>query len=526
VDPHLSFFDFPRALRWGSYCPLERDKKFFFLIHQKDGYSMDIHDKKKRVILLLIDTLMDRPLQKAIKEGLAPAFQFLMERGQYFPNMVSAFPTMSVNVDSSLLTGTYHHKLPGLVWFNDQEKRLINYGSHQRELMKLGLLKSIKDILYHLNHNHLSQEVRTIHEELADRGKVTASINALIYRGSTEHHLTFPKLVTFFTSLDNNRTVNAPSLFTYGAFSRLSPLKRNARFWQRYGFNNKFTVQELKHLIQTDSLPAFTIAYFPDMDKSVHKNGPMDIKGLKKADRQLKELLNTYTSWDDALKDHIWLVLGDNGQAFIEADRNKALIDLRKSLSSYRIMKLREGVRDSDQIVLGVNERMAFIYSLDAKRVPLSSLAKTLQKDERIDVIAWKESESVHVISGVKDGKLIFQPNGEYVDKYEQSWSITGNKEILDLSIQTHEIGYDEYPDALARLHSSLISHEGSYLVVSAKPGFEFIGEGSPTHVGGASHGGLHKQDSMVPMIVTGTHSSPKHLRMIELKDWILTLIH
>jgi hypothetical protein len=452
---------------------------------------MDIHDKKKRVILLLIDTLMDPPLQKAIKEGLAPAFQFLMERGQYFPNIVSAFPTMSVNVDSSLLTGTYHHKLPGLVWFNDQEKRLINYGSHQRELMKLGLVKSIKDILYHLNNNHLSQEVKTIHEELADRGKATASINALIYRGSTEHHLKLPKLLTFFTSLDHNRTVKAPSLFTYGAFSRLSPLKRNAYFWQRYGFNNKFTVQELKHLIQTDSLPAFTIAYFPD-----------------------------------ALQDHIWLVLGDNGQAFIEADRNKALIDLRRSLSSYRIMKLREGVKDSDQIVLGVNERMAFIYSLDPKRVPLSSLAKTLQKDERMDVIAWKESEAVHVISGVKDGKLTFQPNGEYVDKYEQSWSITGNKEILDLSIQNHEIGYDEYPDALARLHSALTSHEGSYLVVSAKPGFEFIGEGSPTHVGGASHGGLHKQDSVVPMIVTGTHSSPKHLRMIELKDWILTLIH
>ena len=31
-----------------------------------------------------------------------------------------------------------------------------------------------------------------------------------------------------------------------------------------------------------------------------------------------------------------------------------------------------------------------------------------------------------------------------------------------------------------------------------AKPGYEFIGEGSPTHVGGASHGGLHKQDSFV----------------------------
>ncbi|HWO98054.1 MAG TPA: alkaline phosphatase family protein [Bacillus sp. (in: firmicutes)] len=487
---------------------------------------MGIHDKKKRVILLLIDSLMDRPLQKAVKEGLAPAFQFFMEHGQYFSNIVSPFPTMSVNVDSSLLTGTYDHKLPGLVWFNHHEKRLINYGSHWRELMKLGLSQSINDILYHLNNDHLSQEVRTIHEELADCGKATASINALMYRGKAEHYLKLPKLVTLFLSLNNNRTVHGTSLFTYGAFSQISPLMRHNHFWQKYGFNNKFTVQELKHLIQTDSLPVFTIAYFPDMDQSVHKNGPMDIKGIQQADLQIKKILDAYGSWDDALKDHIWIVLGDNGQAPIEAERTRALIDLRKSLHSYRIMKLKEGVKNSDQIVLGVNERMAFIYSLDSTRVPLSSIAKTLQQDERIDVIAWRESESVHVTSGVKDGELIFRPNGEYVDKYQQSWSVTGNKEILDLSIHNNDILYDEYPDALARLYSALTSHEGSYVVVSAKPGFEFIGEGSPTHVGGASHGGLHKQDSLVPMIVTGANSSPKDLRMIDLKDWILTLIN
>jgi hypothetical protein len=111
------------------------------------------------------------------------------------------------------------------------------------------------------------------------------------------------------------------------------------------------------------------------------------------------------------------------------------------------------------------------------------------------------------------------------VDEYEQSWDLAGDVGVLNLTVKNNKIFYDEYPDALARLYSSLTSHEGNYLVVSAKPGFEFIGEGSPTHVGGASHGGLHKQDSLVPMIVTGTDSSPKHLRIIDLKDWILTLI-
>ena len=68
-------------------------------------------------------------------------------------------------------------------------------------------------------------------------------------------------------------------------------------------------------------------------------------------------------------------------------------------------------------------------------------------------------------------------------------------------------------------------SHDGDYLVVNAKPGYEFLAESSPTHVGGASHGGLHEQDSLVPMIVTGTNTKPKNLRILDLKDWILSLI-
>lgn len=488
---------------------------------------MSTYANKKRVIMLLIDSLMYPPLEKAVKEGSAPAFQFFMENGKVFPNIVSPFPTMSVTVDSSLLTGVYAniHKIPGLVWFHDEEKRLINYGSHIRELVKLGLIRSLKDIIYHMNNHHLSKEIKTIHEEMSMKGKTTASINALIYRGNTEHDLKLPRLLTFFTSWNKEAKTKGSRLFTYGSFSKISPLKRNGYFWQKFGFNDRFSVQELKYLIETDSLPSFTIVYFPDMDKIVHKHGPMDIKGICKVDKQLQNILSCYDSWEEALKGNYWIIMGDNGQAPIDSDRNKALIDLRKSLRSYQIMALKDGIKDSDEVALGVNERMAFIYTLNPERAPLPDIAKTLQKDDRVDVIAWMEKESVHVISGVRQGKLIFQPNGPLVDEYEQSWDIAGDAGVLDLTVKNNQILYDEYPDALSRLYSSLTSHGGNYLVASARPGFEFIGEGSPTHVGGASHGGLHKQDSLVPMIVTGTDSSPKHLRIIDLKDWILTLI-
>ncbi|AGT32323.2 phosphodiesterase [Geobacillus genomosp. 3] len=481
----------------------------------------------KRVIMLIIDSLMYPALEKAVGEGIAPAFQFFMEKGTVYPNVVTSFPTMSVTVDSSLLTGTYAdvHRVPGLVWFHDEEKRLINYGSHVRELRKLGLLRALNDIFYRLNNEHLSGNIATVHEELAARGIETASINMLLYRGNTAHPLRLPALLSLFRPFRGGRKTQGPHLFTYGSFVRLGPSKQSGHFWQKYGFNNRFSAQELVHLIRTDRLPPFTIVYFPDMDKMVHKHGPLDTKGIAQTDKQLQAILNSYPSWEEALRGHHWIIMGDNGQAPVRADRNKALIDLRRLFHSYKVMALKHGVQQGDELVLAVNERMAFIYTLDLQRAPLAKLAEVLQQDERIDVIAWLEGDKAHVISGVRSGTLIFRPGGTQADEYGQCWDIQGELGVLDLATNGGRLSYGDYPDALARLYSSLTSHRGTFLIASAAPGFEFIGEGSPTHVGGASHGALHRHDSLVPMIVTGTKSAPKHLRVIDLKEWILSLL-
>ncbi|MDQ0162733.1 alkaline phosphatase family protein [Aeribacillus alveayuensis] len=482
----------------------------------------------KKVIMLLIDSLMYPSLQKAVNEGKAPALQFFMDHGKVYQDVVSPFPTMSVNVDSSLLTGTYadKHQIPGLVWYNETERRLINYGSHIRELVKLGLMKSLQDIFFHLNNEHLSKEVKTIHEELADQGLTTASINTLIYRGKFDQMLKCPFPLNIIPSIKNKNFTKGAKQFTYGSFSKQSPRKKYSHFWNRYGFNDSFSAQEFIYLIESNLLPHFSIVYFPDMDKTVHKHGPLDTKGLQSLDLNLQKILNSFSTWEDALTNNIWILLGDNGQAPIENDPERALIDLRKLLGSYRIMKLREKTPSKeDEIVLAVNERMAYIYPVNEVRVPTKDIVKQLQSDDRIDVIAYKKNDHIHVVSSVKEGELIFKKGGPYVDPYNQSWEINGNIDILHLSINNNTISFDLYPDALARIYSSLTSHQGDYITVSAKPGFEFIGEGSPTHVGGASHGGLHKQDSLVPMIVTGTKSAPKYLRIIDLKDWILSLI-
>ncbi|MNE73798.1 hypothetical protein D3C76_75930 [compost metagenome] len=47
-------------------------------------------------------------------------------------------------------------------------------------------------------------------------------------------------------------------------------------------------------------------------------------------------------------------------------------------------------------------------------------------------------------------------------------------------------------------------SHQGHYLVVTAKPGYELSDRSSPTHKGGGGHGGIRQMESLVPLIISG----------------------
>ena len=107
----------------------------------KDIDDIAVDTPKKPIILITVDSLMIEPLQKAIGEGNAPAFSFLINNGQFYTDIVSSYPTMSVAIDSTILTGAYpdQHKIPGLIWFNVDENRMISYGSGASEIWNNGV---------------------------------------------------------------------------------------------------------------------------------------------------------------------------------------------------------------------------------------------------------------------------------------------------------------------------------------------------------------------------------------------------
>lgn len=486
--------------------------------------DVKIEATKKPIVLIVVDSLMAEPLQKTIKEGEAPAFSFLINNGDFYPEFISSYPTMSVTIDSTLLTGTYanQHKIPGLIWFNKDEARMVSYGSGIAEIWDNGVKNVVADSVIHLNETHLSKEVLTIHEQLASAQIHTASINGLLYRGSFKQDLQVPKLLSITDLLPKEIKVNGPLLLSLGGLSQYNPENDRYKYvWKRMGVNNEFTSNELTYLIEQGNLPTFTLAYLPDADASIHRNGPGDESGIEKADQALQELLNNFGSWEKAVEEVTWIVLGDSGQSAVKEEKETALIDLNELLKRYTFL---EKGKENTQLAIAVNERMAYIY-LNDEEIPFSDIVESLKKDERIGFIAWSDEQQINHVVSSDDKELTFSPNGPYMDEYKQSWQLDGDLSLLDIKDEQGTLRYHTYPDGLARLYGALHSQTGKVIIVDAKPSYEFIEKHSHDHAGGGAHGSLHRVDSVFPLIVSGETERPPSNRLVDVKEWVIGLL-
>ncbi|AOZ90852.1 alkaline phosphatase family protein [Paenibacillus crassostreae] len=483
----------------------------------------------KKVILLLIDSLMAQAIDEGIAQKELPTLQFLIQHGQYYKELVSSFPTMSVTIDSSLLTGTYPdgHHVPGLTWYSTKEKKLINYGTGPMEIINHGVNPVLEDALINLNRSHLNQKIPTLYEDLAQRGLKSGSINGLIYRGPIGHVLTIPPWIQGPTSLPRTIPVKGPDYLSLGSLSDpLDGLKELPDgLSNRLGLNNRYSIETVKYLIHANKLPDFLYVYLPDLDHQIHKKGPSDLKGVKEMDKQLQSLLQSFGSPEEALKKATFIVVGDSGMTQILPAEENPLIELSSFFNDYKVLRDGESVTEETEIVLALNETMAYVYKLKADK--LKDIAYLLKADPRIDIIAWKEKKWMYAIQGNTSKELKFKVNGKLIDPYQQKWTIKQDAEVLDLKInaQQQTVSYGKYPDVLQRLYGALHSHDGEFLIVTAKRGFELADRNSPTHKGGGGHGSIGKTESLVPLIISGTEQKPQYLRIIDLKSFLLKLL-
>lgn len=487
-------------------------------------------ESSKKIIFLMIDSLMAEAIDKGIQQKELPTFQFLIDHGQYYKDLVSSFPTMSVTIDSSLLTGAYpnDHRVPGLIWYSSDEKKVINYGTGPMEVFRHGVDPALVDALINLNGRHLNPKLPTIYEDFAQHELKSGSINGLIYRGTIDHMLSIPAWIQGPTALPKEIPVKGPDFLALGSLA--NPLEGIKNLpdglTRRMGLNNEYSNEAVKYLINANKLPDFLFVYLPDLDKKMHKKGPPDLNGVKEVDQQLQSLLQAFGSPEEALNKAIFMIVGDSGMTQILPAQDNPVIDLPSLFNEYNVLRPGETVTDQTEIVLAVNENMAYVYKLNTGK-SLRDMAHLLAADSRIDFVSWKENQWIHAVQGKTAKDLIFKPNGKMVDPYQQKWTVKQDLEVLDLKVNTanQTLDYGQYPDVLQRISGALHSHLGEFLVVTAKPGYELADRSSPTHKGGGGHGSLRQEESLIPLIICGTDQKPQFLRIVDLKPYLLKLL-
>jgi hypothetical protein len=117
--------------------------------------------------------------------------------------------------------------------------------------------------------------------------------------------------------------------------------------------------------------------------------------------------------------------------------------------------------------------------------------------------VIWRDGDEAAVRSA--RGELRFAPGGDLLDSRGGRWSVEGDLAALRAEVQDGRFLCTEYPDPLARIWSALTCQTAGDVLLSAAPGYEFVDWGGADHVGGGSHGSLHRSDSLGALLWCGT---------------------
>jgi len=458
--------------------------------------------KPSKLVLVVIDALKPAMLERAIAAGRAPALAQIRGRGVYVADCAAAFPSVTPVCAATITTGVGpdRHYIPSMNWYHREECRYVEYGSSFSASRQFGVLRSLTDTVYRMNAEHLSHEVETVFESLDDAGVRTAGTTYLIYRGRHQHEVANESaLATIVTSTLFRRTIDGPLELFYADLYASRKTGCRGQLGMP-GIRDQHTGCVGAYLVEHD-LFDFLLFSLPDNDAWSHRNGPhAQVTSIAAADRQLERLMHAAGGPEPFLADHAVIVCSDHSQATVEER-----IRLDRAFSEFDVATPRPSRSAGAELALSPAQRCAMIYALDADRRE-ELLARSLKVVSELDgidlVLSLSDGEAV-VRS--RRGELRFAPGGELQDLRGGRWSVEGQLAALRAEVQDGRFLCTEYPDALARVWSALNCPTAGDLLLSAAPGYEFVDWGGADHVGGGSHGSLHRSDSLGALLWCGT---------------------
>ena len=473
----------------------------------------------KGLVLAYVDSMRTDMLELAVEEGRAPTFGKLLKRGVLVRECVSSFPSVTPVASAEIATGVGadEHWISGMNWYHRLERRYVEYGSSLEASRTFGVFRTLYDLVYNMNLAHLSPEVETVFEHLDDAGLRTACTPFLIYRGRHRHEVSLEGLMRRAIDVSGLKLRHAtwgPKELFYGELyaSRRVPCQPTSRPGMRDDYSACCAAE-----LAGQRLFDFLLLSLPDNDHYSHRHGPdAMVESISAADAAFAKLIEAAGGLDGFLTDYALILTADHAQTPV----NRELPIIAELGRRWRVLPpSAENPKDAE-LAVSPTSRAAHVYLLDeAGTAPgFEEVDEALEAMEGVDLVAHLELDGKPIVrrspgppppgaeavvrrSGVE---LRFRPDGDAEDLRGGRWTLSGDPLTLDLEQDGGQLRSETYPDALGRLWACLAAPHCGDLVVSATLGYECVDWGDSSHVGGGSHGSLHRGDSLGPILFCG----------------------
>ena len=408
----------------------------------------------RKLILVVIDGLTPDVFEDAVETGAAPALSFLAANGRYGRG-VSTFPSLTPVCLSSIATGAHPdvHRIPHLVWYHRDERRVVEYGSSFAAIRAAGTRRSILDAIFNMNEQHLGRDAVTLYEALEDAGLTAAAVNVTCYRGRTPHRPLLPGAT---------RPAYGPKrFFFYNLFESDVTGAPVAVFGRSEGSIDAYAAAVGRWLVTRDGFD-FLFYYLPDYDFASHALGPSATQeALARSDAAIGALIEAAGGPDEFLERYAVIVCSDHGQTQVE-----------------RVLSLQAAFAGLEDVIVTASNRAGMVYGDDP-----AALARRLDGNPTAEVVLYREDSEAVARRDGEELRFAPAPNG---------WVTSGDESLLD------------QPDALERAWCALANPNAGELIVSPPPGVELADLAGRSHLGGGSHGSLEAGDSVVPVLTVG----------------------
>ena len=478
----------------------------------------------KGLVLAYVDSMRTDMLELAVEEGRAPTFGKLLRRGVLVRECVSSFPSVTPVASAEIATGVGPDRnwISAMNWYHRLERRYVEYGSSFEASRTFGLFRTLYDLVYNMNLAHLNPEVTTVFEHLDDAGLRTACTPYLIYRGRHRHEVSLEGLMRRAIDVSGLKLRHAtwgPKELFYGELyaSRRVPCTPTSRPGARDEYSACCAAE-----LAAQGLFDFLLLSLPDNDHYSHQHGPdAMVDSIATADAAFAKLIEAAGGLDGFLTDYALILMADHAQTPVHRE-----LPIADELGRrWNVLQPSEDRPEDAELAVSPTSRAANVYLLaGSEPAPqLGDVRGALAAMEGVDIVAHLEIDGEPLVrsepgppppgafavvrrAGVE---LRFRPGDQAEDLRGGGWELDGDPLALDLEQSDGRLRSESYPDALGRLWSSLAAPHSGDLVVSATLGYECVDWGRASHVGGGSHGSLHRGDSLGPLLFCGC--GPEH---------------